>query len=194
VAIFLRSPSEELLLLRKLEDALVLIREHAPTRYRTVRNAFSSILICGTEPNLAWFDVGLRLCQLSGAHLLRDDVSPAIVASSVVHESEHARLIRLGIPYTPDTSDRVERVCFRAERAFGRRLPDGAEVVTHATAGMELPDGFYKPEATAMRQWAVMKELPLPRLVLQPLLWIFTRRVRSRLGRRAPWEGRPTTR
>jgi hypothetical protein len=45
-----------------------------------------------------------------------------------VHEATHARLWHSGIGYEEPIRGRVEAVCFRRERAFAARLPDGEEI------------------------------------------------------------------
>jgi hypothetical protein len=83
--------------------------------------------------------------------LARRDISAAPVASSILHEGVHARVHAfrtrvLGGGGPPDPA-REERLCRRAELAFGRALPEalGAPVVERALATLALADAEVAP-------------------------------------------------
>jgi DNA-binding transcriptional regulator YdaS (Cro superfamily) len=84
------------------------------------------------------------------------------VASSIVHEGMHARAHRMGVRPSRDMAHE-ERICRRAELAFGLALPPalGAPVVERALASLELDDRDVAPAvdwSEAMRRQAAIDE------------------------------------
>ena len=79
--------------------------------------------------------------------LARTDITPAPVASSILHEGIHARVHAMGVdPVTRDRA-REERLCRRAELEFGMSLPRelGAPVVERAAESLDLADEDVAP-------------------------------------------------
>jgi hypothetical protein len=70
------------------------------------------------------------MCELQEEFIRNENTSVAQVASAIVHEATHARLMRLGFGYEEHDRLRIEHICFSAERAFARRLPNADELLT----------------------------------------------------------------
>ena len=68
------------------------------------------------------------MCELQENFVRAEDTSISRIASAIIHEAAHARLMRLGFGYEEPKRLRIEHICFDAERAFVRRLPDGEEL------------------------------------------------------------------
>jgi hypothetical protein len=64
------------------------------------------------------------MCELNQHFVCDENTSIAQIASTIVHEAAHARLMRLGFGYEEPKRLRIEHICFDAQRAFVRRLPD----------------------------------------------------------------------
>ena len=174
VALFMPvSDAERSLIFGKVETALGLVATHAPLRFATIRRDLRQLLVCGRPDAAAQYDPERQLCELYVGWVKRDDVSPETVASTIVHEAEHARLWRLGFRYTPDVQDRIERICHRAERVFGKRLPEGAVVVAQAEAGMQWDAHFYSHEQRAVRKRIALEHLAEGSPMVRPLVWIY---------------------
>lgn len=77
---------------------------------------------------IAMFDSSLWACVLDPRHVLNEENSMTEIASSIVHEATHAGLWRRGIRYQEELRSRVEAVCFRSERAFAARVPNGEQI------------------------------------------------------------------
>ena len=79
--------------------------------------------------------------------LARRDITAAPVASSILHEGVHARVYAMGVYRTSAELPREERLCRRAELAFGQALPPelGAPVVERALASLSLDDRGVAP-------------------------------------------------
>lgn len=70
------------------------------------------------------------------------------MASSIIHEGMHARVDRMGVRAQGRDRAREERLCRRAELAFGESLPEalGEPVVARALASLELADQEVAPD------------------------------------------------
>ena len=132
--------------LERLDDALALIESHQPWRIAHMRRDLSGFWIVRYPCRGAFFPQ-TRTCMTELTFLARRDITPAPVASSILHEGMHARIHAMGAqPLMPDAA-REERICRRAELAFGRALPDhlGAPVVARAEASLEMDDSEVAP-------------------------------------------------
>src|SRR5687767_9054115 len=126
VAVF-AEPEEAAAIFPKVEAALCLIRDHSPVRFAQVQRDVPCIWVWKLHPFLAVWNVRRQMCEVSKAYLAAAETSAAYLACTLVHEAAHALLFRLGFGYAAAERLRVERLCFRAERAFARRLPDAEE-------------------------------------------------------------------
>ncbi len=71
--------------------------------------------------NLGSYNHACKACELDLRYVLREDVVPSDIASTIVHEGTHARLEPLG--YSERLRERIEAACRSQERAFAERLP-----------------------------------------------------------------------
>jgi len=120
-------PEAEAALLR-VEEALRLIKTYDRLRYDRVIRDVKRVWVRTLVACLAQFNESVDACELDARYVLATTSSPAEIASTIVHEATHARLLHCRIGYAEELRARVEAVCSRRELAFARRLPDGAEV------------------------------------------------------------------
>jgi hypothetical protein len=113
----------------KVEKALLLIQTHDPIRFRQIQRYVQLIFIFGDPSANGYWHQELRMCELEETFVRGEATSIAEVASAIVHEATHARLMRLGFGYEEPKRLRIEQICFDAEQAFARRLPDDQELV-----------------------------------------------------------------
>jgi hypothetical protein len=141
-----RPDIETLFVLGRLDAALALIEQYQPWRLWHLRRDVAYIWVAAFPCRGAYFpDRRAVLTELS--FLARAaEFTPAVVASSILHEGVHARVDRA----TRSARDpaREERLCRRAELAFGLALPAalGAPVVERAVASLELSDEGVAPD------------------------------------------------
>ncbi|MCC6244062.1 MAG: hypothetical protein IT353_14570 [Gemmatimonadaceae bacterium] len=131
--------------LERLQEALALIATHQPWRLRHLQRDIRAIHVERLACRGAFFpDQRVIITELT--FLARRDITAAPVASSIVHEGIHARVHAMGVRRLPDMS-REERLCRRAELAFGLALPDdlGAPVIERAMASLSLEDRDVAP-------------------------------------------------
>ena len=132
--------------LARLDEALALIERYQPWRLRHLRRDLRQFWVVRYPCRGAYFP-GERACVTELTFLARRDITAAPVAASIVHEGVHARVDRMRRgPATWDAA-REERLCRRAELAFGRALPPalGAPVIERALWSLTLADEDVAP-------------------------------------------------
>lgn len=136
--------------LSRLDEALALLEQYEPRRTRHLARDLAQILISRYPCRGAYFGDS-RTCLTELTFLARRDISPAVVASSILHEGTHARVAefrrRVGGQMRQEDRAREERLCRRAEIAFGQALPAeiGAPVLERAQASMAMDDEGVAP-------------------------------------------------
>jgi hypothetical protein len=127
------------LVLGRVEEALCLIKAYDRLRYdrltRDLERVWVRLLVTDA---LGGFNESVNACELDVRFVLAETSNPEAIASTIVHEATHARLMRCGIDYEEELRARVEAVCFRRELAFAAKLPNGEQVRERARRSLEL--------------------------------------------------------
>ena len=138
--------------LARFTAAVSLIEQYQPWRLRHLRRDVDRIRIA-TFPSRGVYFPGERTVVTELSFLAREaEFTPAQVAASILHEGVHARIhemaVHLGFDLARRDMAREERVCRRAEIAFGRALPEvlGAPIVARAADALALDDAGVAPE------------------------------------------------
>jgi hypothetical protein len=146
-----RPDIETRFVLERLDAALGLIEQYQPWRLVHLRRDLRGLAVAPFPCRGAYFP-GQRTVLTELSFLARSaEFTPAQVASSVVHEGVHARVHQmgqhLGFNQAARDAPREERLCRRAELAFGESLPQsmGAAVIARATQSLELADEEVAP-------------------------------------------------
>jgi hypothetical protein len=159
--------------LERVVAAVELIRRYDPAAFRRMQSGLKRILVSWLPGTWGEYQQELDLCVLSEERVCARETSVAAIASTMVHEATHARLARAGVPYDETMRPRIERVCFRAQRAFGRRLPDGRDVVDLAERQLVRKDDFTSNDAQWHRLLDSGRKIGFPGWVLD---WVNRRR------------------
>ena len=136
--------------LERFSEALALVAEYQPWRLRHMQRDLRRFVIARFPSRGAYFPAD-RSCLTELTFLARRDITAAPVAASMIHEGMHARVDawrrRHGSRPTEPDRAREERLCRKAELAFGRALPPhlGAPVVERALASLSLSDDEVAP-------------------------------------------------
>src|SRR6188508_1363170 len=117
-----RTPSD----LRRVEDALSLIKQYSPLQYSRVTRDLARIWVFVLSDAGAQYNHSLNACMLDERYVTNSTVER--IASTIVHEATHARLERLRITYDEKFRSRIELICLRRELAFVTKLPNAAEL------------------------------------------------------------------
>lgn len=113
-------------LVEKVFRALELIRTYDERRYQLVRSTIKEVVVADTRNEAEYVEFADAI--VVQAQALK--IVPVIgIAAMLVHESTHARLFRLGIPYRPSAQQRIERICLRNEIWFLRNVPHTDQLV-----------------------------------------------------------------
>jgi hypothetical protein len=115
--------SEPHLGLRRVEDALRLIKQHDSLHYSRVIHNLERVWVHYIPSALAHYDRSLEACVLDERYVLLETRTLEEIASTIVHEATHAKLERWGITYEEKERSRIEAVCLRRELNFLAKLP-----------------------------------------------------------------------
>lgn len=155
--------------MERLDEALGLIERYQPLRFRHFVRDVRRIRVERYACRGAFIpSEGTVITELT--FLARRDITAAPVASSILHEGVHARVHAFrehltraglsaghaGVDYADGAMAREERLCRRAELAFGLSLPPalGAPVIERARATLDLADHDVAP----VIDWNVARE------------------------------------
>ncbi len=132
--------------LRRLDEALGLIATYQPWRFAHLVRDVDRFWIV-RYPCRGAFLPDARTCMTELTFLARTDITAAPVASSILHEGMHARVHAMGVSPVGRDMAHEERICRRAELAFGEALPPvlGAPVIERAAASLLLEDAEVAP-------------------------------------------------
>ena len=114
------------LALRRLREALQLIKTRDPLRYARLTRDLKRIWVFSISTP-ACFNYRLDACQLDERFVLAEATTPELLASAIVHEATHARLWNCGVGYDEALRPRVEAICVHRQVAFAKKLPDGQQ-------------------------------------------------------------------
>jgi hypothetical protein len=123
--------------LRRVAEALTIIKTYDPYRYKRVLREFDHLLAHLTPASAAVFLPHLKRCVLDERFVLSAPVER--LASVIVHEATHGTLRRHRIGYSEALRPRVEHVCMRQELAFALKVPNGEETQKWIKRRIETP-------------------------------------------------------
>ena len=125
----------------RLDEALALIARFQPWRYAHLARDIRRFWIVRYPCRGAYFPE-TRTCMTELTFLARTDITAAPVASSILHEGVHARVRQMTRRHASIDLSREERLCRRAELAFGRSLPPALRdaVIRRAIESLALSD------------------------------------------------------
>lgn len=103
--------------LRRVEEALQLIRDRDPLHYSRVIRQLERIWVRLLNGDLAHYEVSLGACVLDKRYVLLETTTPERLASTIIHEATHARLEHWGISYDENkrARDRSDLYAARTE-------------------------------------------------------------------------------
>ena len=141
-----RPDIETAAVVRRLDEALGLIATCQPWRFAHLARDVERFWIVRYPCRGAFFP-DTRTCMTELTFLARTDITAAPVASSILHEGMHARVNAMGVSPVGRDMAHEERICRRAELAFGLALPAdlGGPVIERAEASLQLGDAEVAP-------------------------------------------------
>jgi hypothetical protein len=112
--------------LRRIEAALLLIKQHSRIHYSRVIHNLARVWVRVLLGPRAEYDDPLKACVLDERYV--SSASLESLAATIVHETTHARLARCGFEYKEGMRSRIEAVCHRRELDFAAKLPDSTDL------------------------------------------------------------------
>jgi hypothetical protein len=122
---------------QRLTAALDLVARYAPRCYRRLHGDLAGFVVERFACRGAFFPDS-RECLVELTFTVNPQHSLPEIAASIVHEATHARVAQWCGTLPPAQRPREERLCRRAELAFGLALPDGGIVVQRARGSLAL--------------------------------------------------------
>jgi len=113
--------------LSALDAAFRLIQAHDQRTLSHIKRAFRRIVIHRLTAPPAMLIPAANWCVLRWPHPEQGGDVAIRLASSLIHEVTHSRLIGLRFGYSPSDRQRIERVCIKASLSFVKRLPNAAQ-------------------------------------------------------------------
>jgi hypothetical protein len=133
----------------KLAAALDVLARHDPRRFERLRADVDGILVVSLPGARGAWILGARLVTLELQYVTAPSTSAEEVASTLVHEGTHAWLDRFGFGYDEPRRARIEAICYRAQLAFARKLPDPGGLVELAQRQLARDPGDWSDDAFA---------------------------------------------
>ena len=160
----------------KITSAFDLLRDHGSRPLDDIRRHTNGVFVWVTAGSRGEWHRETRLVVLEETYVHHERTSARDIASTLVHESTHARLEAKGFAYSPELRERIEKVCFRRQLAFARRLSEPGDLVGQAERQLQRPPDYFTREAWRQRAVVKLIELGLPRWLAQAIDWVARRR------------------
>ena len=110
--------------LRRVEEAFQLIKIRDPLHYSRVIKNLERIWVRLLPGIRAHYERSLKACVFDERFVLLEATTIERIASTIVHETTHARLEGWGIGYDDEKKRaRIEAICIRRELNFVGKLP-----------------------------------------------------------------------
>lgn len=172
--------------LRRVEEALQLIKRHDTLNYSRITRNLDRIWVHLLPSAQAHYDRSLNACTLDERYVLNETMTLERIASTIVHEATHARLESWGIIYEEKSRYRIEAICLRREHNFLTKLPDSGLMQEEIERTLEWcgSDQTYLSDASFrdrkdQGEIDTLRYLKAPDWFVQFAVWLIRRR-RSR--------------
>jgi hypothetical protein len=160
----------------KITSAFDLLCDHGSRSLDDIRRYTNGVFVWATAGALGEWRHETRLVVLEETQVHNESTSARDIASTLVHESTHARLDAKGFAYSPERRERIEKVCFRRQLAFARRLSEPGDLVGQAERQLQRPPGYFTHEASRQRVVAKLIDLGVAKWLVHAIEWVTRRR------------------
>lgn len=173
--------------LRRVEEALQLIKQNDPLNYSRVIRNLDRVWVHLIPSAEAHYKRSLNACIVDERYVLNEAMTLNRLASTIVHEATHARLEGWGIIYEERSRRRIEAICLRRELNLVSKLPDSGPLREEIVRALEwcatdhdhLSDSSFR-QREERGQVETLRYLNAPNWLVRWALWvIWKRRLRS---------------
>ena len=155
VRVFLPDAAKSAEIDAKIAEAFRLLDQYGPKHLARIQRLADGVILLGTIGALGSWNRDARRIRVSQDFITASDTKPVHIAATLVHEATHAWLDQLGIKYEPARRARMESVCYRAQSAFARKVPESEHAVAEydacAQLVLEQPDEEWSDAAFRLR-------------------------------------------
>jgi hypothetical protein len=123
--------------LRRVEDALRLIKRHDTLHYSRILRNLDRVWLHLLPSALAHYKSSLNACVFDERFVLAETTTLQKITSTIIHEATHARLDGWGIDYDEANRYRIEAICIRRELNFLTKLPDSEHLQEEIAYALE---------------------------------------------------------
>jgi hypothetical protein len=175
-------------ILRRIEQALLLIKRHDRIRYDRLLRDLQRVWVLLLPSSVASFEYRIYTCQIDTRYCLAETTTPELLAAAIVHEATHARLWRRGIRYEEVQRPRIEEICVRREIAFTAKLPNGEDARDQAERTLAFcATGEYWTSAAFRERYIeggveILRYMGAPGWLARVFRWLLVRRGCIRRG------------
>jgi hypothetical protein len=113
---------------KRVEGALLLIKQHSPLHYSRILKNLERIWIFLLPQSRAVYNSSLRACVLDERYVANPATGIEQIALTIVHESTHSKLDHCGVKYQEQLRTRIEAICKRRELALAAQLPASTQL------------------------------------------------------------------
>ena len=160
----------------RITAAFDLLHDHGSRSLDDLRRHTNGVFVWATAGARGEWHRETRLVVLEETHVNAENTSARDIASTLVHESTHARLEAKGFAYSPERRARIEKVCFRRQLAFARRLSEPGDLVGQAERQLQRPPGDFTDQAWRQRAVGKLISLGVARWLAHAIEWVTRRR------------------
>ncbi|MFB9265247.1 hypothetical protein ACFFWD_19150 [Bradyrhizobium erythrophlei] len=164
--------------LRRVEDALQLIKRSDRLNHSRVTRNLGRIWVHLIPHALAHYSPPLNACALDERFVLQDTTTRERLASTIIHETTHARLAGWGIDYEEKKRASIEAICLRRELNFLKRFPSTAplqEEITHTLEWYTATQDYFSEanfqERDEQGQIETLRYLDAPEWFVTIVMW-----------------------
>ena len=175
--------------LRRIEDALRLIKRHDTLHYSRIIRNLQRVWVDLHPSALAHYNSSLNACVLDERFVLAEATTLQKIASTIVHEATHARLDGWSIDYDEANRYRIEAICIRRELNFLTKLPDSEQLQEEIAYTLEwyaTKQDFFSDLNDRERDYQgapeTLRYLGAPDWLVRCVMWLIRRR-RARASR-----------
>jgi hypothetical protein len=137
-------------LIRNVSEALKLIQQYDPVRYRRLLRDVKRIWIHTLVGARGQFNFAFKRCSLD----LRFVESAPIetIASTIVHEATHGHPCLTKMGYPEGLRSRIENICMQQQLAFVRKLPAATSAEDDVKRNLTREPSFWSDKARNERR------------------------------------------
>jgi len=171
-------------LIVKVSEALELIQQHDPVRYRRFLRDVRRIWIHTLVGARGQFSFNFKRCSLDLGFVQSAPIES--IASTIVHEATHGHPCLTKMGYPEGLRARIENICMQQQLTFLRKLPSASRAEDDVKRNLTTEPSFWSDKARSERrpgqELEAFRSLGVPDWITQSAQAI--RRIRGRFYRR----------